>query len=178
MSLPNWLTLPPAHCQYVCMRGVLWPSSGEPHQEGHRSPHPWQDETQTQQDLCRFPSSEEVSTCRLCTHCACPTLVPVSLNHCPICTPAASWCALTWWPEGSISLMSTGCCSTIPPAVPGESQKLSPSIFSLFLGGCFMLLYSSHCLVFSRDVSSLVKLRGWGVNDQLIHLFQLHILIY
>lgn len=28
----------------------------------------------------------------LCTDCSCPAL---SLNHCPICTPAASWCAPT-----------------------------------------------------------------------------------
>lgn len=67
----------------------------------------------------------------------CPILVPMSLNYCPISIPVASWCALTWWPEESTSPMSTGCSSTIPPAVPGELQK---QCLCLLLGGCFMLL--------------------------------------
>lgn len=65
-------------------------------------------------------------------NCSCPTLVPKSLDHCPISFPVASWCARTWWPEESTSPMSTGCCSTIPPAVQGEPQKSSPSIFVCF----------------------------------------------
>lgn len=76
LKLPSQLTPPPLPPQYVCMRRVLRPSSGDPHQEGHRPPHPRQDETQAQQDLRRLPGSEEVSVRGRRASRSCPTPLP------------------------------------------------------------------------------------------------------
>lgn len=61
-SLPGAaeMTHSPSPPQYVCMCGILRSGSGDSHKEGHCPPHPRQDETQAQQDLCRLSGPEEV----------------------------------------------------------------------------------------------------------------------
>lgn len=72
--------------------------------------------------LKRSASAANARTALVQPRCRC------HFNHSPICAPVGSWCARTWWPEASISPTSTGCCSTIPPAVPGEPERWSLSV--------------------------------------------------